>query len=191
MRLVLCGKYPGELIRQDYQSAVVQNGGDVRPRNCLTTRDLKHHPAAESKTHPGNGSDLRGIRVVLMAEAFFAQKKIDIRGVRKRRVFFSAKDSGLKHEFVEVATVRDSCPDFKVVVRGPVNLKDIQIEDLAYLKTIGGGQHLLSPKQGLCTCPLLAPTPFNILDKGAEASQGRYLVKEPSIDNLRAAVRCV
>ena len=28
-------------------------------------------------------------------------------------------------EFVEVATVRDSCPDFKVVVRGPVNLKDI------------------------------------------------------------------
>ena len=28
-------------------------------------------------------------------------------------------------EFVEVATVRDSCFDFKVVVRGPVNLKDI------------------------------------------------------------------
>ena len=28
-------------------------------------------------------------------------------------------------EFVDVATVRDSCPDFKVVVRGPVNLKDI------------------------------------------------------------------
>ena len=28
-------------------------------------------------------------------------------------------------EFVEVATVRDSWPDFKVVVRGPVNLKDI------------------------------------------------------------------
>ena len=28
-------------------------------------------------------------------------------------------------EFVEVATVCDSCPDFKVVVRGPVNLKDI------------------------------------------------------------------
>ena len=28
-------------------------------------------------------------------------------------------------EFVEVATVRDSCHDFKVVVRGPVNLKDI------------------------------------------------------------------
>ena len=83
-----------------------------------------------------------------------------------RRVLFSAKDSGLKHErgqfdqfdivgdfkvdptnlwaiwaiggaiqtigdyrpileFVEVSTVRDSCPDFKVVVRGPVNLKDI------------------------------------------------------------------
>ena len=28
-------------------------------------------------------------------------------------------------EFVEVSTVCDSCPDFKVVVRGPVNLKDI------------------------------------------------------------------
>ena len=28
-------------------------------------------------------------------------------------------------EFVEVSTVCDSCPDFKAVVRGPVNLKDI------------------------------------------------------------------
>ena len=97
--------------------------------------------------------------MVPWTEAFFAQKKCNIRGYAN-----SANNSGLKHErgqfdqfdsdfkvdptnlwaiwaiggaiqtigdyrpileFVEVATVRDSCPDFKVVVRGPVNLKDI------------------------------------------------------------------